>query len=170
MAIERHRPWDGYPTAYSIYNPQIIPGFDSTYMARYLINAHFRALSDDYLDWIEEYLPDSRFFLLLQVLPVATSRTYSRRTKNGFTIGVTQPTSSYTRDSSEAAMALLADRDAETFEAVMAKRWSAPPPPVLDYPDAGDVGSWRRLGRLLSAGETPAPLIELWRRGDLDPE
>ena len=67
-------------------------------------------------------------------------------------------------------MARLADRDAAAFEAVMVKRWRTPPPPVLDYPNADDVDSWRRLGRLLSAGETPEPLIESWRRGDLEPE
>jgi hypothetical protein len=52
----------------------------------------------------------------------------------------------------------------------MVKRWHTPPPPMIDYPDAEDVDGWRRLGRLLSAGETPGPLIEIWRRGDLEPE
>ena len=170
MLSERPRAWDRYPTAYSIYNPQIIPGFESTYMARYTIGAQFRALSDAYLDWIEECLPDSPFFLILKILPVAEVRSYSRRTREGFTIGVTRPVSSYTEDASEEAMARLADSDFAAFEAVVVKRWRTPPPPVIDYPDAEDVDTWRRLGRLMKAGEAAGPLIGLWRRGELDPE
>jgi hypothetical protein len=53
---------------------------------------------------------------------------------------------------------------------VLVKPWRTPPPPAIDYPDVNDVDSWRRLGRLLSAGEAPGPLIELWRRGELEPD
>jgi hypothetical protein len=169
VLAERPRAWDRYPTAYSIFNPQIIPGFESTYMARYTIGAQFRALSDPYLDWIEQCLPDSPLFLILNILPAAAVRTYSRRTREGFTIGVTRPVSSYTEAASEEAMARLADSDFALFEAVIVRRWRTRPPPVIDYPDAEDVDSWRRLGRLMRAGESREPLIELWRRGELDP-
>jgi hypothetical protein len=78
--------------------------------------------------------------------------------------------SSYTEAASEVAMARGADSDFAVFKAVMARRWRTRPLSVIDYPDAEDVAGWPRLGRLTRAGGAAEPLIELRRRGELDPE
>jgi hypothetical protein len=54
MTSPRRRPRDRYPTAYNIFKPHIVAGFDSSYMARYGIGGDVRALSDPYRDWIEQ--------------------------------------------------------------------------------------------------------------------
>ncbi len=129
-----------------------------------------RELSDPYHAWLEEHLPDEDIFAILRILPVTEHKGYVRRTKQGITIGVTQPLEDYLAATTETEMMDLADRDFAALEALIIRRWQAPPPPDVRYPATEDVEDWRRLGHLLMAGEAPEPLIDLWRSGDLGPE